>query len=242
MLDFKWRHFQEDIIMMPVRWYLSYSLSYRDIEELMLERGIYVDHSTIQRWVQKYSIELEELFRKKHKRKEPYVSWRIDETYIKIKGVWFYLYRAVDKHGDTLEFMLSEHSDEESAFHFLRKCIGNHDLPKKITIDKSGANEAALILLNYFLYLEGLRPHIWVEDRQIEYLSNIIEQDHCHIKRRTNPMLGFKSIASAESTIAGYELINMLRKGQHVDAENMTIFEQFYNPLESRGSGLYKTL
>ena len=94
MLDFKWRHFQEDVIMMSVRWYLSYSLSYRDIEELMFERGIYVDHSTIQRWVQKYSIELEESFRKKHKRKEPYVSWRMAERYIKIKGVWS---RAVDK-------------------------------------------------------------------------------------------------------------------------------------------------
>jgi len=153
MLDFKWRHFQEDVIMMSVRWYLSYSLSYRDIEELVLERGIYVDHSTIQRWVQKYSIELEESFRKKYKRKEPYVSWRMGERYIKIKGVWF---RAVDKHGDTLEFMLSEHRDEESAFNFLRKCIGNHGLPKKITIDKSGANDAALIFLHCFLYLEGL--------------------------------------------------------------------------------------
>ena len=194
----------------------------------MLERGVDVDHSTVQRWVHKYSIELEESFRRKHKRKEPYVSWRMDETYIKVKGAWFYLYRAVDKYGDTLEFMLSEHRDEESAFKFLRKAICNHGLPEKITIDKSGANEAALILLNCWLYLVGLWPHVWVEDRQIKYLNNIIEQDHRHIKRRTNPMLGFKSVESAESTIAGYELINMLRKGQHVDAENITIFEQFY--------------
>jgi putative transposase len=135
--------------------------------------------------------------------------------------------RILNKHGDTLEFMLSEHRDEESAFNFLRKCIGNHGLPKKITIDKSGANDAALIFLHCFLYLEGLWPHLCIQDHQIKNLNNIIEQDYRHIKDEAN-LSGFKSIASAESAIAGYELINMLRKGQHVDAENMTIFEQFY--------------
>ena len=151
----------------------------------------------------------------------------MDEAYIKIKGKDHYLYRAVDKDGDTLEFMLSEKRDEESAFEFLKKAIGKHGLPECITIDKSGANEAAIILLNCMLYLMGLWPYYWVEDRQIKYLNNQIEQDHRAIKRRTRPMLGFKSFESAQSTLAGYELINMLRKGQHEHCANQTIFEQF---------------
>ena len=214
---------------MSVRWYLSYSLSYRDVEELMLERGVEVDHSTIQRWVQRYSDDLEQVFRNNYKKKTGYISWRMDETYVKVKGKWCYLYRAVDKHGDTLEFMLSEKRDEDSAFKFLRKAIGSHGIPDKITIDKSGTNEAALIILNCMLFLAGQWPQRWVEDRQIKYLNNMVEQDHRNIKRRTNPMLGFKSMASAESTIAGYELISMLRKKQYVDAGNMTVFEQFYS-------------
>jgi len=107
MISFKWRHFQKELILLVSRWYLSYSLSYRDIEEMMLERGIHVDHSTIQRWVVYYSPLLENEFRKNHKRKNG-SSWRMDETYIKVKGVWHYLYRAVDKEGDTVDFMLSK--------------------------------------------------------------------------------------------------------------------------------------
>ena len=106
MISFKWRHFQEEIIMLVVRWYLSYALSYRDIEEMMLERKINVDHSTINRWVIHYSPLLEEEFRKNNKRKTG-SSWRMNETYIKVKGVWLYLYRAVDKFGATIDFMLS---------------------------------------------------------------------------------------------------------------------------------------
>ena len=137
----------------------------------------------------------------------------MDETYVKLKGKWGYLYRTVDKGGDTIDFMFSETRNEVDAFRFLKKAIGSHGLPAKITIDKSGANEAALILLNCCLLLLSLWCDFWVEDRQIKYLNNMVEQDHRHIKKRTNPMLGFKSKASLESTIAGYELINMLRKG-----------------------------
>ena len=205
----------------------SYSLSYRDVEELLLERGFKVDHTTINRWVVRYSKQLEASFRKNHMKSKAYRSWRMDETYIKIKGKNHYLYRAVDKDGDTLEFMLSEKRDEESAFKFLKKAIGKHGLPECITIDKSGANESAIILLNCMLYLMGLWPYYWVEYRQIKYLNNQIEQDHRAIKRRTRPMLGFKSFESAQSTLAGYELINMLKKGQHKHCANQTIFEQF---------------
>ena len=227
-LNFSSRHFGSQIIMMAMRWYLSYSLSYREVEELLLERGISVDHSTIQRWVERYAGELESVFRKKHKRHGPYISWRMDETYVKLSGKWGYLYRAVDKHGDTIDFMFSETRTAQDAFRFLKKAIGSHGLPEKITIDKSRANEAAIILLNCYLFSLGLWPHCWVECRQIKYLNNMIEQDHRHIKKRTNPMLGFKSKASLESTIAGYELVNMLRKGQFDNAQGMNVFEQFY--------------
>ena len=109
--------------MMSMRWYLSYALSYRHVEELLLERGVSIDHSTVQRWVVRYSAELELEFRHRYKKRRPYVSWRLDETYVKIKGKWHYLYRAVDKDGDTLDFMLSENRDEAAAFKFLKKVI-----------------------------------------------------------------------------------------------------------------------
>ena len=113
-----------------------------EAEELMLERGIHVDHSTVNRWVLKYSPQLEEAF---HRRKRPvWVSWRMDETYIKVKGQWYYLYRAVDKHGQTIDFLLTEHRDKEAALRFLKKAIRRNGLPETITIDGSDANEAAI--------------------------------------------------------------------------------------------------
>ncbi len=116
---FKWRHFQADIILLYVRWYLRYSLSYRDLEEIMLERGLQVDHTTIYRWVQRYAPELE-------KRSRPHLkactdSWKVDETYIKVKNVWVYLYRAVDSEGNTLEFLLSPARDAKAAQRFFIK-------------------------------------------------------------------------------------------------------------------------
>ena len=229
MINFKRRHFKQDIMMMSMRWYLSYALSYRHVEELLLERGVSIDHSTVQRWVVRYSAELEHEFRRRYKKRRPYVSWRLDETYVKIKGKWHYLYRAVDKDGDTLDFMLSENRDEVAAFKFLKKVIGSSGLPDKINVDKSGSNEAAIIRLNLMLFSLSLWPTVWVECRQVKYLNNMVEQDHRFIKWRTKPMLGFKSFDSAEATLAGYELINMLRKGQHIGAEYMTKFEQFYS-------------
>jgi len=229
VINFKRRHFKQDIMMMSMRWYLSYALSYRHVEELLLERGVSIDHSTVQRWVVRYSAELEHEFRRRYKKRRPYVSWRLDETYVKIKGKWHYLYRAVDKDGDTLDFMLSENRDEVAAFKFLKKVIGSSGLPDKINVDKSGSNEAAIIRLNLMLFSLSLWPTVWVECRQVKYLNNMVEQDHRFIKWRTKPMLGFKSFDSAEATLAGYELINMLRKGQHIGAEYMTKFEQFYS-------------
>jgi len=165
-MSFKGAHFPQDIILMGVRWYLAYPLSYRHVEELMEERGVPVDHATIQRWVVKYSPQLEEAF---HRRKRPvWVSWRMDETYIKVKGQWYYLYRAVDKHGQTIDFLLTEHRDTEAALRFLKKAIRRNGLPETITIDGSDANEAAIKRYN--------EEHgTTIAIRQVKYLNNVVE-------------------------------------------------------------------
>jgi len=229
MISFKWRHFQKEIILLVVRWYLSYALSCRDLEEMMIEKGIKVDHSTINRWVIHYAPLLEEEFRKNYKRKVG-SSWRMDETYIKVKGIWQYLYRAVDKEGDTIDFMLAKNRDEAAAKAFFTKAIGSSGLPEKITIDKSGANKAGIDAINFQLLVLTLLgcSLMQIEIRQIKYLNNIIEQDHRGIKRITKLMMGFKAFHSAEATLAGIELCRMLKKGQHINSERAFAFEQFY--------------
>jgi putative transposase len=140
-ISFKGTHFPQDIILMGVRWYLAYPLRYRHVEELLEERGVPIDHATIQRWVVKDSPQLEEAF---HRRKRPvWVSWRMDETYIKVKGQWYYLYRAVDKTSQTIDFLLTEQRDEEAALRFLKKAIRRHGVPEKSTIDGSAAGFVA---------------------------------------------------------------------------------------------------
>jgi putative transposase len=230
VISFKGKHFMKDVILLVVRWYLSYSLSYRDIEEMMLERGTKVDHSTLNRWVIEYAPLLESEFRKNHKKKTG-SSWRMDETYIKIKGIWNYLYRAVDKEGETIDFMLSKHRDEAAAKAFFTKAIGSSGLPEKITIDKSGANKAGIDAMNLQLIVLALLGCTFtqIHIRQIKYLNNTVEQDHRGIKRIVKPMMGFKAFHSAEATLAGIELCRMLKKGQHVNAENVFAFEQFYS-------------
>jgi len=222
MINFKGRHFEKVIILMGVRWYLAYALSYRNIEELMAERGVQVDHSTINRWVINYSPKLEAEF-SKHYKKRIGSSWRMDETYIKIKGQWCYLYRAVDKSGATIDFMLSKTRDKKAAKRFFTKAIGYSEKPEKVTIDKSGSNNSALISIN-----KGLNKNSKIEIRQIKYLNNVIEQDHRFIKRITKPTMGFKAFHSASATLLGIELHHMLHKGQHKDAANMPVFKQFY--------------
>lgn len=229
MISFKRRHFQKEIILLVLRWYLAYSLSYRDLEEMMAERNIEVDHSSINRWVIKYAPLLEHGFRKNYKRPVG-ISWRMDETYIKIKGKWHYLYRAVDKEGNTIDFMLSKKRDEMAAKQFLEKAIRFNGLPEKVTIDKSGANKAGLDAVNLQLIALVFLGYalLQINIRQIKYLNNIVEQDHRGIKRIVNPMMGFKSFYSAQATIAGIELYRMLKKNQHINASNVPAFEQFY--------------
>ena len=189
---FKWRHFEKEIILLNVRWYLRYALSYRDLEEMMLERRVKVDHTTIYRWVQSYSPEIE-------KRCKPHPqptddSYRVDETYIKVKGKWKYLYRAVDSQGNTIDFILRAKRDTKAAKRFFRKALksSHTSTPRVITVDKNPAYPAAIKELKE----EGFLPEA-CEVRQIKYLNNIVEQDHRFIKRRVKPGLGFQSFHTA---------------------------------------------
>jgi putative transposase len=179
--------------------------SYRDIEELMQERGFFVDHSTINRWVLHYSPQLETAFRQKKKRVG--TRWRMDETYIKVKGQWTYYYRAIDKQGNTIDFLLTATRDKQAALRFLKKAIKENGKPSLVNIDQSGANHAGLKQVNR-------DHHTRIKIRQCKYLNNIIEQDHRRIKRLTRSMLGFKTFHAAQRTLAGIEVMAMIRKGQ----------------------------
>jgi len=222
---------------MSVRWYIAYPLSYRNIEEMLAERGVSTDHATLNRWVIEYAPQLEEQFRKTFK-KHVGTSWRMDETYIKVDGEWTYYYRAVDKEGSTIDFMLSKNRDKKAATAFFIKAIGSSGIPEKVTIDKSGANTAGLNVINLqlaivanillVLFFEKEAWKLQIEVRQIKYLNNIVEQDHRGIKRITKPMMGFKAFYSAEATLSGIELHHMLRKNQHVNSDKLNIFEQYY--------------
>jgi transposase-like protein len=220
MIEFKGSHFEREVILWGVRWYVAYPLSYRQLEEMMQERGVEVDHSTLNRWVLKYVALLDEQFRT---RKRPVgTSWRMDETYVRIKGAWKYLYRAVDKAGATVDFLLTAKRARKAALRFLRKAIGQNGKPEKITIDKSGANTAAIESYN--------KDHAaGIEIRQVKYLNNIVEQDHRAVKRLVRPMLGFKSFRSAQVTLAGIELMHMIRKGQLRTTGKLRPAQAFYS-------------
>ena len=204
------RQFDVAIIVLCVRWYVTYKLSYRDLVAMMAERGVLVSHTTIMRWVRRYVPE----FEKRWSRFARTVgrSWRVDETYISIKGRWCYLYRAVDKHGRTVDFHLSETRGIEAAKTFFRKALAAHPdrPPRKITLDGHVPSHRAVRLLR--------REHpAWrrAELRCCQYLNNIVEQDHRAIKRRCHPMMGFKSFATAAVTIAGIELAHRIHKHQY---------------------------
>lgn len=206
---FKWRHFEAEIILLCVRWYLRDALSSRDLEEMMAERGLGVDHTTIYRWVQCYAPELEKRCRSHLKTGTD--SWRVDETYVKIKGVWMYLYRAVDSQGNTLEFLLSATRDAQAAKRFFSKALAaSHAVtPRVITVDKNAAYPKA------FKELKAAGDFVAsCELRQSKYLNNLVEQDHRLIKRLVKPGMGFFSFYTAWQTLRGYEAMHMIRKGQ----------------------------
>jgi len=206
----KWRHFQAKIILLCIRWYLHYPLSYRDLQEILLERGLHVEHTTIYCWVQYYAPELE-------KRGLPHLnatngSWRVDETYVKVKKVWIYLYCAVDSQGKPLEFLFSPRRDAEAAKRFFAKALAAPHIspPRVITVDTNAAYPKAIKELK----VEGIMPDA-CELRQSKYLNNHVEQDHRFIKRLVEQGIGFFSSETAwPHPCRGYETMNMLRKGR----------------------------
>jgi len=204
---FKGRHFDQEIVILCVRWYLSYKLTFRDLVAMMGERGLGIAHTTILRWVQHYAPE----FTKRWNCFARVVggSWRMDETYVKVRGEWTYLYRAVDKAGKTVEFHLSRKRDVNAAKAFLRKAMRNERIPVKITLDAYAASHGAVADLKD----SGELPKR-VQVRTSKYLNNRIEQDHRRIKQRLRPMLGLKSFQTAAVVIGGIELAEKIKKGQ----------------------------
>ena len=206
---FRGRHFEDEIIILCVRWYLRYSLSYRDLEEMMAERGLSLDHSTIWRWVQRYAPILNQRMRRELRRRNG--SWRVDETYIRVAGKWTYLYRAVDSEANTIDFMLSPYRDLTAAKHFLQLALRQTGQirPRVINVDGHAAYARAISDLKDSGELSSR-----CRCRPSPYLNNILEQDHRFIKKRIAAGLWFRSVDGALNTIAGHESMNMIRKGQ----------------------------
>ena len=207
--SFKWRHFEPSLILLCVRWYCRYQLSYRDVAEMMQERGMEVDHSTVWRWVQRYAPEI-------NKRIRPYLkmsgtSYRVDETYVKVGKECKYLYRAVDKSGQTIEFMLSAKRDISAAKRFFKKMMraDHRRLPFSISVDQNAAYPEAFTSSQ----VDKTLPSD-CKLRRVKYLNNVIEQDHRFIKKKVRAVQCFKRFHTAERTLEGIEAVNMMRKGQ----------------------------
>jgi len=204
---FKGRHFDHEIIVLCVRWYLTIKLSSRDLVQMMAERGIVLAHTTILRWVQRYVPDFEK--RWNHYARPVGDSWRVDETYIKVRGQWIYLYRAVDKEGRTADFLLSKRRDVAAAKRFFSRATRQHGAPRVITLDGYAASHRAVAELK----AAGTLPRR-VRIRSCKYLNNVIEQDHRRIKQRIRPMLGFKRFKTVAVTIRGIELAAKIKKDQ----------------------------
>ncbi|MGN7198023.1 IS6-like element ISBwe3 family transposase [Bacillus mycoides] len=217
---FKWKHYQPELILLTVRWYLRYNLSFRNLVEMMEERGLSITHTTIMRWVHQYGPQLEEKVR--HHLKSTNDSWRVDETYIKVKGQWMYLYRAVDSKGNTIDFHLSKSRDKQAAKCFFKKALAFSYVskPRVITVDKNPVYPVAIQALKEEKHMpEGIKL------RQVRYLNNIVEQDHRFIKKRVRSMLGFKSFGTATSILAGVEAMHMIKKEQ-IDLRDQSVQNQ----------------
>ena len=206
---FKWRQTAPELIVCAVRWYLRYSLSLRDVEELLDERGLQADHTTVWRWVQRYGPELEQRLRRHLKPTNK--SWRVDETYVGVKGRWCYLYRAIDSTGATIDFLLSALRDAAAAKRLFRKALSDpsHPQPRVINTDQARLYGAAIPAVKEEGILRRRCRH-----RPVQYLNNILEQDHRAIKRRVKAKQNFRELQAAQRTIEGYEAMHRIRKGQ----------------------------
>jgi transposase-like protein len=212
---FKRRRFPVAIILLCVRWYCKYGISYRDLAEMMQERGIVVDPSTIFRWVQRYAPEIQKRVRQYQGERSG--SWRVDETYVRVGGRWTYLFRAVDKHGRLIPFMLSDRRNTNAAYRFLRKAIKAMSTypPFSITTDKLASYPKAILRPQN----EGLLSKNVVH-RTSKYLNNIIEADHGALKRVIRPTRGFQTMKTAAATLTGFEIMRMIRRGHCIQREH----------------------
>jgi transposase-like protein len=207
MFIFKRRRFPVEIILVCVRWYCKYGITYRDLAEMMQERGVGVDASTIFRWVQRYAPELEKRVRWYQGYRSG--SWRVDETYVRVGGQWKYLFRAIDKHGELIDFMLLDRRNTRAAYRFLGKALNTmrNWPPQSITTDKLGSYPKAIRRLQR----EGTLSQK-IKHRSSKYLNNIIEADHGGIKRVIRPTRGFQTMRTAYATIKGFEIMRMIRR------------------------------
>ena len=206
---FRGFRFPAEVILRAVRWYLMFPISYRNLELMLADRGVEAAHTTLFRWIQAYAPEIERRIRPHLRPSDG--SWRVDETYVKVKGRWMYLYRAVDSRGQTIDFLLSARCDAEAAKRFFRKALAQPHTadPRTITADRNPAYPCAISEMKR----DG---ELWRRTRlrQASFLDNIVEQDHRRLKRLARPGLGFGGFHMARRTLAGYEAMAMVRKGQ----------------------------
>ncbi len=194
--------FPREVIAVAVRWYLRYGLSYRDVEELLAERGVEVDHVTVYRWVQTFTPEFIDAARPaRHATGD---RWFVDETYVKVAGRWTYLYRAIDQHGQVIDVLVSTRRDAETARAFFTRALRCGPAPVEVTTDRAPV---------YPRVLDELVPAAWHVTEQ--YANNIIEADHGRLKSRLRPMRGLKRLASARTIAAGHAFVQNLRRGHY---------------------------
>ncbi|PEJ94986.1 IS6 family transposase [Bacillus wiedmannii] len=204
MRYFKGKQFKKDIILVAVGYYCRFSLSYRDVSEILKERGISVHPTTIMRWVHEYGTLIYQIWKKKNKHAQR--SWKLDETYIKVKGEWCYLYRTIDKEGYTLDIQLRKKRNHQAAYAFMKRIVKVFGEPTVLTTDKA----PALLCAFNKLKEQGFYKH--TIHCTLKHLNNLIEQDHRHIKRRLAKSAGFQSLRDASRTLKGIETIHAIYK------------------------------
>ena len=206
---FKWRHTEPGLILCAVRWYLRYSLSFHDVEALIRERDLEANHTTIWRWVQRYGPALKERLRRHLK--PTHTSWRVDETCGRVTGRWCDLYRALDSTGATIDFVLSGWRDAGAATRLFRKALTDpsHPPPRVINTDQAHLYGSAIAGVKK----KGIQRRR-CRHRPVQYVNNIVEQDHRSITRRVKAKQGFREFQAARRIVQGYEAMHMIRKGQ----------------------------
>lgn len=212
-VSFAGYRFPSEVILLAVRWYLRYGLSYRDVEELLAERGIDVDHVTVYRWVQRFTPLVIDAARPC--RQAVGGRWFVDETYVKVAGVWRYVYRAVDEQGQVIDVLVSRRRDLAAARKFFRRALEAHGVPEEVVTDLAQALETVI---------EELVPTAFHKPER--YADNRVECDHGRLKARLRPMRGLKTDGTVSVVIRGHAFIQNVRRGHYqlgVEADNKNL-------------------